>query len=223
MKKMKQVSNIVLSALGLFIAFYSYGCKETVSDPNVDANVVTIGNQVWMTKNLDVVTFRNGDTIPEAKTDDEWRRAGIEKQPAWCYYENNTANFQKYGRLYNWYAVKDPRRIEPVGFRVPTDAEWTQMIVFLGGRDSAGTRLKSIIGWKYNGNGNDISKFSAFPGGWRSSTGAFYDIEYRGAFWTSTFFNDINAKYRSMEYDSTSVKDSYTYNGDGLSIRCLRD
>jgi len=218
MKKM----NLVFSALGLFFVFYIYGCKETVSDPNVDPNVVTIGNQVWMAKNLDVVTFRNGDTIPEAP-DDEWRIAGIEKQPAWCYYENNTANFQKYGRLYNWYAVKDPRRIEPVGFRVPTDAEWTQMIVFLGGRDSAGSKLKSITGWKYNGNGNDISKFSAFPGGWRSSTGAFYDIEYQGAFWTSTFYNNQNAKFRSMYYDSTSVKDSYTYNGDGLSIRCLRE
>lgn len=56
MKKM----NLVFSALGLFFVFYIYGCKETVSDPNVDPNVVTIGNQVWMAKNLDVVTFRNG-------------------------------------------------------------------------------------------------------------------------------------------------------------------
>lgn len=90
-------------------------------------------------------------------------------------------------------------------------------------KSQLGGILKSITGWKFNGNGNDFSKFSAFPGGWRSSTGAFYDIEYQGAFWTSTFFNDKYAKFRSMYHDSTSVKDSYTYNGDGFSIRCIRD
>jgi hypothetical protein len=61
---------------------------------------VTIGNQVWMTKNLNVSSFRNGDPIPHAETDEEWQRAGEKGQPAWCYYENDPANGVKYGKLF---------------------------------------------------------------------------------------------------------------------------
>ena len=39
-------------------------------------NEVKIGKQVWMAENLNVATFRNGDPIPEAKTEEEWKKAG---------------------------------------------------------------------------------------------------------------------------------------------------
>lgn len=84
---------------------------------------VTIGNQVWMTKNLNVDKFRNGDPIPEAKTDEEWIKAGENKQPAWCYYENDPANGEKYGKVFNWYAVNDPRGLAPEGWHDPTEEE----------------------------------------------------------------------------------------------------
>jgi len=70
---------------------------------------VTIGNQVWMTKNLNVDKFRNGDPIPHARTDEEWKKAGENEEPAWCYYESDTRNGEKFGKLYNWYAVNDKR------------------------------------------------------------------------------------------------------------------
>ncbi|MFM7339815.1 MAG: FISUMP domain-containing protein, partial [Bacteroidota bacterium] len=70
---------------------------------------VKIGNQVWMTKNLDIDKFRNGDPIPQAKTQKEWANAFNNKQAAWCYYEHSTTNGKIYGKLYNWYAVNDPR------------------------------------------------------------------------------------------------------------------
>ena len=108
---------------------------------------VTIGTQVWMTKNLDVSTFRNGDGIPQAKTDEEWEAAGDNKQPAWCYYENNAANGTKYGKLYNWYAVNDARGLAPAGYHIPTDEEWTVLSTFLGGEDVAGKKMKSTSGW----------------------------------------------------------------------------
>lgn len=111
----------------------------------LNAQTVTIGTQVWMTKNLDVAKFRNGDPIPEAKTDEEWKKAGENKQPAWCYYDNNPANGVKYGKLYNWYAVNDPRGIAPVGYHVPTDAEWTKLEDLLG--SDAGKKMKSATGW----------------------------------------------------------------------------
>jgi len=108
---------------------------------------VAIGTQVWTTKNLDVATFRNGDAIPQAKTNEEWEAAGENKQPAWCYYENNTANGTKYGKLYNWYAVNDYRSLAPAGWHVPTDYEWTVLSTFLGGEAVAGKKMKSSSGW----------------------------------------------------------------------------
>ena len=110
------------------------------------SQTVTIGTQVWMTKNLDVSTFRNGDPIPEAKTDEEWKKAGENKQPAWCYYNNYPANGAKYGKLYNWYAVNDSRGLAPIGYHIPSDAEWTKLTDFLGG-EVAGTKMKSKSGW----------------------------------------------------------------------------
>ena len=84
---------------------------------------VTIGHQVWTTNNLDESTFRNGDFIIEAKTDQEWEVAGKLATPAWCYYNNDPANGTKYGKLYNWHAVNDPRGLAPEGFHIPSDVE----------------------------------------------------------------------------------------------------
>ena len=106
---------------------------------------VAIGTQVWTTKNLDVATFRNGDAIPQAKTNEEWKAAGENKQPAWCYYDNKVANGTKYGKLYNWYAVNDYRGLAPAGWHVPTDAEWKVLIKSLG--DDTGKKMKSTLGW----------------------------------------------------------------------------
>ncbi len=106
------------------------------------SQTVTIGTQVWMTKNLDVATFRNGDPIPEAKTNGEWEAAGHNEQPAWCYYDNDPANGAKYGKLYNWYAVNDSRGLAPSGYHVPTDQEWIILTRFLG--SDAGTKMKSM-------------------------------------------------------------------------------
>jgi uncharacterized protein (TIGR02145 family) len=114
---------------------------------NSFAQTVTIGTQTWTTKNLDVATFRNGDPIPEAKTDEEWKAAVENKQPAWCYYDNKAANGNKYGKLYNWYAVVDARGLAPIGYHIPTDDEWTVLSTFLGGEDVAGKKMKSRSGW----------------------------------------------------------------------------
>lgn len=128
---MKKTSLILVLLIGLCSISY--------------AQTITIGTQVWMTKNLDVATFRNGDSIPQAKTNEEWVNAGINKQPAWCYYDNDPANGAKYGKLYNWYAVNDPRGLAPVGYHIPSDAEWTKLGDFLG--SDAGTKMKSKSGW----------------------------------------------------------------------------
>ncbi len=115
---------------------------------NQSYSTVTIGTQKWMTKNLNVDKFRNGDPIPHAKTNEEWKKAGENSQPAWCYYNNDPANAEKYGKLYNWYAVSDPRGLGPKGFHIPTDDEWTTLINFLGGEKLAEKKMRSTRGWK---------------------------------------------------------------------------
>ncbi len=109
------------------------------------SQTVTIGTQVWMTNNLEVSTFRNGDPIPQAKTYDEWIKAGKNKQPTWCYYEFDGTKGAKYGKLYNWYAVSDPRGLAPFGYHIPSDAEWTKLVDYLG--SEAGGKMKSNSGW----------------------------------------------------------------------------
>jgi uncharacterized protein (TIGR02145 family) len=106
---------------------------------------VKIGNQTWMAENLNVSTFRNGDPIPEAKTNEAWEKAGKDGRPAWCYYENDPKNAAKYGKLYNWYAVNDSRGLAPIGWHIPTDTEWSTLDNQLG--DDAGKKMKSTSGW----------------------------------------------------------------------------
>jgi Fibrobacter succinogenes major domain (Fib_succ_major) len=114
----------------------------------VCAQEVRIGRQTWMVKNLEVDTFRNGEIIFQAKSIDEWKHAIENGQPSWCYYEFNAVNGMKYGKIYNWAAVADPRGLAPIGFHIPTDGEWTILINHLGGEELSGKKLKSRKGWK---------------------------------------------------------------------------
>ena len=106
---------------------------------------VAIGSQVWMSTNLNVSTYRNGDVIPQVQDQVTWVKLTT---GAWCYYENNAANGTKYGKLYNWYAVNDARGLAPAGWHIPTDGEWTVLSTYLGGEDVAGKKMKSTSGWE---------------------------------------------------------------------------
>ncbi len=155
---------------------------------------VKIVTQEWRTKNLDVVTFRNGDTIPEAKTNEEWQKAREEGKPAWCYYDNDPKNGEKYGKLYNWYAVNDSRGLAPKGYHVPTKAEWDSLVSYLGGEEIAGKKIKSTEGWlkyfndengsSYDGNGTNESDFLCLPGGYSGYYGDFGNVGNFAFFWS---------------------------------------
>ena len=188
---------------------------------------VTIGKQVWMTQNLNVDKFRNGDPIPEAKTEEEWTKAGYYGEPAWCYYNNNPDNGDRYGKLYNWYAVHDPRGLAPEGWKIPSDKDWSRLTAFLGGGSVAGTKMKSTDFWAHNdgesGNGTNESGFSGLPGGLRDIFGAFLDIGKGGYWWSSSKFASDSAWYRTLYYDDGDVNRDYFSNIIGFSVRCLRD
>lgn len=183
---------------------------------------VKIGNQIWMAENLNLTSFRNGDSIAHAKTDKEWDKAGEDMQPAWCYYNNDPANGKRYGKLYNWHAVNDPRGLAPEGWIVPNLDNWRELTDFLGGKDIAGIKLKSTFGWDENRNGTNESGFSGLPGGTRSAEGWFYQIGSFGNWWSSKDSGPYGAWIRFLHYQDTKF-DSYYNNKDyGLSIRCLR-
>jgi len=182
---------------------------------------VKIGKQTWMSKNLDVSTFRNGEQIPQAKDIEQWKYAGTNKIPAWCYYEFNESNGKKYGKLYNWYCIKDARGLAPKGYHIPSDAEWTILTDFLGG--SAGKKMKSKDGWEDNGNGDNISRFNGLPGGDCYNDGYFSRMTAFGYFWSSSEDDGDYAWFRGLRYDRTTVSRDGNVKSGGMSVRCLRD
>ena len=116
------------------------------SSQNYQYKSQKIGKQIWMTENLSVSTFRNGDTIFEAKTDEEWILAGKQGRAAWCYYNNDQANGLKFGKIYNWFAVSDPRGLAPLGWKIPEFEDFNSLDTYLWGE--VGLKLKSSSGWK---------------------------------------------------------------------------
>ncbi len=158
-----------------------------------------IGSNLWSTKNLNVTTFRNGDSIPEAKTKQQWINASKNKTPAWCYYNNlpdNGGNSfcdgRKYGKLYNWYAVNDPRGIAPEGWRVASARDWMNL---KENRSFSEDDLKSEFGYTDYNYGTNKSGFNAHPGYFRDDQGKFRDglnINHKKIttfWWTSSEFN----------------------------------
>jgi uncharacterized protein (TIGR02145 family) len=179
---------------------------------------VLIWNQAWMSENLDNNYFQNGDLIPEAKTNEEWIQACENKQPAWCYYNNRSA-----GKLYNWYAVNDPRSLAPDGWHIASDVEWSQLIEYLGGDYVAGTKMKSTAGWQENGNGTNESSFTGLPAGYRGINGAFDSIGSFGIWWSSSEDSTADAWGRSLNYDNGRAARLNYDKRLGFSVRCIRD
>lgn len=184
---------------------------------------VKIGDQVWMTRNLDVGVFRNGEPIRHAATDAEWDSATHRGEPVWCYYNNDASNSASYGRLYNWYAVIDPRGLAPIGYHVPSDEEWQALVVALGGDENAGDSLKSSYGWSSNGNGTNTSGFFAMPGGSRRYDGNFSYFGSFGNWWTTTADDSTHAWARNMTSGDNDVNRYSLHKTKGLSVRCVKN
>jgi uncharacterized protein (TIGR02145 family) len=189
----------------------------------INLKSVKIGNQVWMTENLNVERFRNGDLIPEAKTAEAWINAGNAKRPAWCYYDNDPKNGNKYGKLYNWYALNDRRGLAPAGWHVPTDYEWTVLSTFLGGENLAGIKMKSTSGWNDNGNGNNSNGFSGLPGGYRLSNGSFSYVGGNGCWWSASENDVTDAWNRYLSSFNSTLLRYYDDKYNGFSVRCIKD
>jgi uncharacterized protein (TIGR02145 family) len=198
-------------------------------------NTVQIGTQCWMKENLKTTTYRNDTSIPNIEDFIDWTNITT---GAYVWYENNITWKDKYGALYNWYAVDDPHGLCPTGWHVPTDDEWTALTDYIGGN---GDELKSCrqvnspLGGGCNTNehprwhehnthyGTDDYGFSGLPGGYRYYPGNFNSIGFTGYWWSSTECLGNRAWYRQLHYANGAVNIFHSYKNRGRSVRCLRD
>lgn len=208
-------SAVIISAFLFFI--------ETVSaNAGSDTNIV-IGTQHWMAKNLDVVFYRNGDPIPQVTDPTAWAYLTT---GAWCYYNNDSTQGKTYGKLYNWYAINDPRGLAPKGWHIPSDSEWVIMEKSLGGSTVAGGKIKEAgtLHWVTpNTGGNNTSGWAGLPGGCRNVNGWFFNIRENGYWWSSSEGNTGLAWCRILSFTAGSIGRSTGYTYYGYSVRCLKD
>lgn len=140
-------------------------CAVSDFDGN-DYHIVTIGNQVWLQENFKGKHFANGDPIPNVTDQAEWEAM---KTPAYCHYDNNPANTEVYGALYNWYVASDPRGLI-VGYHTPSLDEWYTLANHLGGAAVAGGKMKEA-GYEHwiapNTGATNSSGFTGYLGGAR--------------------------------------------------------
>ena len=184
---------------------------------------VKIGSQIWMAENLKVDKFLNGDLIPEAKTSEEWIKAGKEYKPAWCCYENKPENGLVFGKLYNWWAIRDVRNIAPEGWLIPKIEDWIELINYLGGEAIAGKKLKSKIGWPNNKNGTNDVNFNGLPGGSRDENGKFWDFFDRGMFWSITNNDNIFHDMLIGDHDKAFATPRENRKaGSGIYVRLIK-
>jgi uncharacterized protein (TIGR02145 family) len=201
------------------------GCKKEKEEPttvtDIDGNtynIVKIGDQEWLGKNLNVTRYNNGDPIHQGLTT-------ANKQGAYINSNGEPGITDTYGRMYNSYAARDPKGVCPVGWHVATKDEWEQLITFLGGADVAGGKLKEagLDHWQDpNIGATDEYGFKALPGGY----GAGNYISTVASFWTTTRVygedNDETFMYY-LYHNNTNISRDSDYGPSGYSIRCIRD
>ena len=199
--------------------------KATVTYEGKTYNTVQIGTQCWLRENLNVGTRING-------TQNQSDNSIIEK---YCY-DNNEANCNTYGGLYQWNEMMQYINIEgakgicPSGWHLPSIDEWGVLIVFLGGESIAGGKMKEAgtTHWASPNTGaTNSSGFTALPGGERGDFGDFYGLTESTSFFSTTEkYSDPSTYALGLALFSNGGGVNYG-NGapkkSGTSARCIKD
>lgn len=213
---------------------------DVVDNIDIDGNVyttITIGTQTWMVENLRTTKYQNGDPIQNVKDNSTW---STQTKGALCDYNNNEANGSKFGKIYNWHAVNDARKLAPNGWHIPSDAEWAKLTNYLssniGASSSVAKALAAKTDWipsiEVGTVGNDLTKnngsgFTALPGGIRGingPSGIFGWLNTSSWFWSSSAFDASFASARGMNNtDKGNLQNGGFFKTDGLSVRCIKD
>ncbi len=204
-------------------AITNSGCVD------IDGNAYstfTIARHVWMAENLRVTHYSNGDVIPNITGNGEWLTLTT---GAYCWYDNDSAANEKYGKLYNWYAVNDNHGLCPEGWQVPTKAEWNILITYLGGSNVAGGKMKAVSDlWTSptsNSRATNISNFSGLPSGYRLDNGPSSFIHSYGFLWSSSPAPspDLgNAIGYNLYFNGDQLAEENLDKRFGSSVRCLQ-
>jgi uncharacterized protein (TIGR02145 family) len=198
----------------VFKLFHDNVCSTTITDIEGNSYLTAkIANQCWMAENLKTSHYNNGSVIPNVVEHKEWIQTG---SGAWCNYDNLPSNDINFGKLYNWYAVNDPRGICPDGWRVPTAKEWKQLI------DN-----QSISDFRQMTNAKSISNLLGSLGGGRYNNCCFKDIGKTGFWWSSTDGSNNglwpSAKGCLLNSDASNAILEDLYKNAGASVRCIQD
>lgn len=188
--------------------------------------IVTIGTQKWQNINLDVMTFQDGSHISEISSSTQWSEYVESETPGWSYYNFDSSNASLYGKLYNWYAVSSSNAICPVGYRIPTEADYQTLITYLGGSNPAGTKMKNGENWltltRRTGNGTNESGFKGNPGGYmKSETAEFWDQGWSANFWTATTASATEIISRRLYWANSNCIPINAPTDMGLSVRLI--
>ena len=187
---------------------------------NNEVPTITIGTQVWMKYNLDLEVYQDGTNIERANL--AFSRSVV--LPSWCYYNYDISNDINYGKLYNGYAVNDARNICPVGFRIPTRADFNTLNSFLG--TNAGGKLKEagLFHWASPNTGaTNSSGFTGLPGGYMGDAGSPSNITLQGYFWTSTSNGSTNYIRYLRSGDALFTESTAFVLAGGASVRCIKN
>jgi uncharacterized protein (TIGR02145 family) len=226
----------VATATRTFELFAGLACPEAPTVTDIDGNVyrtVQIGGQCWTAENLRTTTYANGDPIPNVTGNTAW--IGL-TTGAWAHYDNNASYENPYGKLYNWYAVADPRNVCPTNWHVPTDAEWNALVNYLDPANgsngeyslTAGGQMKST-GTQYwqapNLGATNESGFSGLGGGGRyDGGGGFLNLGNGGYWWSALESLPEYAFTRGLDGNSNvDLNRNGNFKMSGFSVRCLRD
>jgi uncharacterized protein (TIGR02145 family) len=176
-----------------------------------------------MVKNLKTTRYNDGTAIPLVTDGAAWAALST---PGYCWYENEESSFKpSYGALYNGYTV-NTGKLCPIGWHVPSDAEWTALRTYLGGENVAGEKLKES-GTTYwvspNTGATNESGFTALPGGLRYQDGLFHDFGFSGYWWSSTEYSASRAFFFYMDYEYSNVFRFDNFKKIGFSVRCMKD
>jgi uncharacterized protein (TIGR02145 family) len=206
----------------------SYG---TVTD--IEGNIyktVQIGNQVWMAENLKTTKYKDNIPIPLVTDNSAWKSRTT---PGYCWYNNEAEYKDLYGALYNWYTVKT-EKLCPIGWHVPSDAEWHQMILFLDPTAVLGDTESSVAGnmiretgithWIKNEGATNEYGFTALPASERKETGVFDPVGLYAIWWTSTLYDATHPYLRALTAGYSAVgRAPLSLRNCGYSVRCIKD
>lgn len=188
---------------------------------------ITIGNQIWSQKNLYVATYKDGTPIPKVTDDAVWASLTT---GAYCYYQNDSVNYAAtYGKLYNWYAVNDPRGLAPTGWHIPNESEWSTLENYLTGVfpiGNVGGKMKETgtVHWTSpNAAATHSSGFAGLPGGLRHEDGTFENIGKYGLWWTTTEYSSSGIYFRYLYYLNSNLSRNNSHKRVGYSVRCIKD